>query len=94
MAVKADQLKGACEKKLNIRFRSGKELNGWVLIDKMRVCRVTVSKGNGDLPPKTHRRIASSLFLSDSQLTNFVKCTVSGSDVISIIRQHLEGLER
>ena len=75
----------AFENKNEVQFRSGKELNGWILHEGKGIARITVSKGNKDIPMGTHCSMARSLGITTSQLTKYVQCKIKGSELIEII---------
>ncbi len=75
----------AFETKNGVQFRSGKELNGWIYHDGMRIARITVSKGNKDIPKGTHRSMARSLGISETQLTEYVQCKIKGTKLVDLI---------
>lgn len=79
------QVYTACKNKLDINFRDGGELNGWLYKDDRRVCRITVPKGRKEPSPKTLRKMASSLLLTLDEFGKLVGCTLSGPKAKDLI---------
>jgi hypothetical protein len=63
-----------CETKLNIKFRTKKECNGWYIYDDKKVTRITVPQGRKVLPPKTYKAMAFQLKLSVDEFDDFLDC--------------------
>ena len=77
------------ENKLEIVFRSGKELNGWYYINGKKVLRVTIPKGHGgtNLSPRVALRIMNNLKTNREEFGNLYECPMSGRDYEEKIRQ-------
>ncbi|HXK48855.1 MAG TPA: hypothetical protein PKW56_00150 [Clostridiales bacterium] len=78
-------VKKRCENKLDIEFRSSKEFNGWYKYDNKKICRITVSKGRKDLPPKTYQSIAEQLKLSIDNFDRFMDCPLKKDEYDKIL---------
>lgn len=70
-------VKDVCEKKLGIVFRSGGELNGWVVADGRKIARLTVPKGKKPIPPKTYQSMAKQLRLATKDFDRLLDCPLS-----------------
>ncbi len=77
----------AVSKKAGVRFRSGSEQTGPVVLDGKRVFNVTVPKGRGDLTPGTQNAIRDQLKLSRDDFTRLVDCTMTGTDYMNLLRE-------
>lgn len=68
-------VKGKCENKLNIEFRtSGKEFNGWFRKGDIKICRITVPKGRKAIGRGLYHSMATQLFLTNSQFDDLLDC--------------------
>lgn len=76
--------------KLDLRFRSGKERNGWYELDGKKILRVTMPKGRGAIPPGTLNSIRDQTFLSRNDFADLIRCPLSGSDYARIIREKID----
>lgn len=83
-------VKRCCENKLEINFRSGKELNGWFLLNGKKACRITVPKGRKSIPPKTYKSIANQLKLTIEELNLLLKCNLTKINYQEIILERSE----
>lgn len=88
------QVTRALERKVGLRFRSGRERVAWyVLEDKILFTVHVPKKHRGDLPAGTAAGIRNDLKLTTSQFRQLVACPISGTDYERIIRQKItEGL--
>lgn len=75
----------AFEKKTEVIFREGKELNGWIQHDGKNIARITIQKANRDIPKGTLHSIAKGLHIDDYTLCEFVGCRIKGPELIQII---------
>ena len=86
-------VKRCCEKKLEIEFRSGKEFNGWFILNGLKVARITVPKGKKPIPPKTYQSMASQLKISVQDFDDLLECPLKREGYEKIIATKLdEGL--
>lgn len=69
-----NRVKTVCENKLDIEFRSGKEYNGWFLLDGRKSKRITVPKGRKPIPPKTYKSMAKQLGLDIDNFDELLEC--------------------
>lgn len=65
------------EKKLHIEFRSGKEFNGWFLLNGKKSKRLTVPKGRKGIPPKTYKSMATQLGITVADFDLLLECPLS-----------------
>lgn len=79
------KVKSVCEKKLEIKFRNGKESNGWFLLDGIKTKRITVPKGRKPIPPKTYKTMAGQLGLSVDEFDSLLECPLKLKGYIEII---------
>jgi hypothetical protein len=79
------RVKSVCENKLEIKFRNGKEFNGWFWLDGIRTKRITVPKGRKPIPPKTYKSMASQLGLSVDEFDSLLECPLKLKGYIEII---------
>ncbi len=79
------QTRRAFENKATVKFRDGKELNGWIVDDNTRIARVTISKSNKDIPKGTLSNMAKYLYIDVQTLCEFVNCTINGPELIRTI---------
>ena len=80
-------VKRTCERKLAITFRTtGKEYNGWFLLDGRKAVRITVAKGRKFIPPKTYGQMARQLKLPVRDFDKLLDCPIK--------RQHYEHILR
>jgi len=75
----------AFEKKKNVTFRSGKELNCWIINEGQRIGRVTIQKANREIPQGTLRAMSKVLDIDVATLCEFIKCTIKGPELIDTI---------
>ena len=74
-------------KKLNIKLRTGKERNGWYMLDGNPVFRVTIPHGNGYIPPGTVNEIIKETKLDKQQFRDLINCPLKSKDYERIIRE-------
>jgi hypothetical protein len=79
-------VKNRCENKLGIQFRSGKELNGWYVLDGRRAARITVPYGRKPIPPKTYKSMARQLGLDVDQFDRLLECPLREPEYGNILR--------
>lgn len=84
-SYKTNDVKRVCENKLDIQFRSGKEFNGWYILDGVKTCRITVPKGKKDLKPGTYRSMAKQLKLSIDEFDLLLDCPLKKSEYETIL---------
>jgi len=65
------------EKKLHIEFRSGKEFNGWFLLNNKKSKRLTVPKGRKGIPPKTYKSMATQLGITVADFDLLLECPLT-----------------
>ena len=73
----------------NGHWKTGKERNAPIVIDDMEVSHVTIpnEKGGGkDMAPKTCNSIRKQLLLTRDEFTDFVKCPMSRTGYIEVIK--------
>ncbi len=80
-------VKTCCENKLEISFRSGKELNGWFKFEGKKACRITVPKGRKSIPSKTYKSMANQLKLTLEEFDNLLKCDLTKKGYQEIIAE-------
>ena len=80
-------VKYTCENKLQVRFRKGKEFNGWFWLDGKKAKRVTIPKGRKPIPPKTYKSMARQLGLNTSQFDDLLECPLDKEGYEQILRQ-------
>ena len=79
-------VKNVCERKLSIQFRKGKECNGWVTFNGIRISRITVPKGRKYIPPKTYKNMANQLSLTTSEFDKLLECPLTTDLYIKLLR--------
>jgi hypothetical protein len=84
---RCNDVKRVCENKLHIPFRSGKELNGWFVLEGKKTARITVPKGRKDIPPGTYRSMARQLFLTVAQFDELLDCPMNLKKYVKIITE-------
>ena len=70
-------VKKTCENKLGIKFKSGKEFNGWYWLKNRKVVRITVMKGKKFIKPKTYKSMAKRLKLEVEEFDELLECPLS-----------------
>jgi len=78
-------VKRRCENKLRIKFRKGKEFNGWFILNNLKIARVTIPKGKKPIPPKTYKSMAQQLKLSIEQFDNLLECPLGYEEYVALI---------
>jgi len=84
---KKNKVKGSLEKKLNINFGGGKELNGWFYYKKQKILRVTIPKGRDELKIGTQNSIRNKLRLSSNDFDDLINCPLRLEDYINILKE-------
>lgn len=79
-------VKKICENKLGIEFRSGKEYNGWFLLDEKKVARISVPKGRKPIPRKTYKSMAMQLKLLVNEFDDLLECPIDKEKYEEILR--------
>ena len=79
-------VKTICENKLDIEFRSGKEYNGWFLLDDQKVARITVPKGRKPIPRKTYISMAIQLKLLVDEFDDLLECPIDKEKYEQILK--------
>ena len=79
-------VKKRCEDKLDIKFRSGSEFNGWFWLDGKRAARVTVPKGRKPVPRGTYSSMAKQLKISVHDFDEFMDCPLTLEKYIKILK--------
>lgn len=87
MTFKKKKLANALKKKLGLRFRKGKEQNGWYELDGKQILLVTMPHGAGDIPIGTANAIRNQVRLNKKQFANLVNCPLKSKGYEEIIRQ-------
>ncbi len=70
--------------KFNFETKQTHHLIAWLTVDGKRVVRTRRSNTQGDLP--AYRSIRQQLHLTDKQLTEAIKCTLSRDAYLEILR--------
>lgn len=86
---RTQDIKKVCEKKLNIKFKSGKEFNGWFFLDKKKAARITVPKGRKFIPRKTYKRMADQLKLKVYEFDELLECPLKLKLYERILRERV-----
>lgn len=90
MKFSTADVKRRCEKKLDIEFRSGKEFNGWFILNGLKVARLTVPKGKKPIPPKTYQSMASQLKIAVTEFDELLECPLGREEYEEIIKAKLD----
>ena len=90
MKFSTADVKRCCEKKLDIEFRSGKEFNGWFILNGLKVARLTVPKGKKPIPPKTYQSMASQLKIAVTEFDELLECPLGREEYEEIIKAKLD----
>ncbi len=85
----SDNVVKICKRKLKISFRCNKEYNGWYMIGKRRVARITIPKGKKNISPGLYKGMAEDLLLSTSEFDNLMSCPLSGDGYKKIVQKRL-----
>lgn len=80
-------VKTVCEKKLEVKFRDGKEFNGWVEYMGKKIARVTVPHGRKPIPPKTYKSMAGQLKMTVDEFDLLLDCPLKQEDFLEILRR-------
>lgn len=83
--ITAAKTRKAFETKNQVEFRTGKEPTGWIQNEGKKISRISIPKGNKDIPKGTLQNMAKYLSVSVDQLTDYVECKINGPDLIQII---------
>lgn len=83
-------VKTICERKLGIEFRSGKEYNGWFILDNKKTARITVAKGRKPIPRKTYKSMAMQLKLLVNEFDDLLECPIDKEKYLEILRSKLQ----
>ena len=78
-------VKQALESKLAMDFGDGKELNAWFIHEGVKITRVTIPKGRGELVTKTQESIRKKLRLSQADFQDLLSCPLRLEGFIEII---------
>ncbi len=81
-----NDVKSKCESKLKIKFRKGKELNGWFVLEGKKTARITIPKGRKPIPPKTYKSMALQLKLSITEFDDLLECPLTLREYVTIIK--------
>ncbi|MEA2061732.1 MAG: hypothetical protein U9P10_14775 [Thermodesulfobacteriota bacterium] len=73
------------EKKLHIKFKSGKEFNGWFKLNGIKTKRITIPKGRKNIPRGTYSTMARQLGLSVSDFDLLLECPLTKEKYEKII---------
>jgi len=79
------EIKRCCEKKLDVTFRDGRELNGWVEINGKKFARITVPKGRKEIPKGTYGSMARQLKISNKEFDELLECTLVRKEYEKIV---------
>ena len=82
-----NDVRSKCESKLKIKFRKGKELNGWFFLDGKKTARITIPKGRKPIPPKTYKSMAVQLKLSTIEFDNLLECPLTLKKYKEILKE-------
>jgi len=82
-------VKRTCENKLKIKFRRGKEFNGWFYLDGKKSRRITVPKGRDSIPKGTYNNMAKQLSLKIEEFDDLLDCPLDHSKYVSILLTRL-----
>lgn len=74
-----EKIKSVCENKLNIKFRKGKEFNGWFCINGKKTHRITVQKKkkSKEIATKTYSSMANQLKLNTDEFNELIGCNIT-----------------
>ena len=86
MQFHTNNVRSACEKKLDITFKSGKEFNGWYKFEDKKIARITIPKGHKPIPPKTYKSMACQLKMTVNEFDDFLECTLRHPQYIQILK--------
>jgi hypothetical protein len=84
-----NDVRKCCERKLEITFRHGKELNGWFRLGGRKAARITVPKGRKNIPPKTYKSMADQLRLSVQEFDELLECTLMRAGYEVLLKKYL-----
>lgn len=84
---KKNKVKSSLEKKLNINFAGGKELNGWLYYKKQKILRITIPKGRDELKIGTQNSIRNKLRLNSNDFDDLINCPLRLEDYINILKE-------
>lgn len=76
-----------CENKLNMDYRSGKELN-FKLNHKGNFVRITVPKGRKNIPKGTYSSMARQLQLTVSEFDQLLECPLTKEEYLKKLEQN------
>lgn len=74
-----------CEEKGAVKFRDGKERNGWVKINGVNATRVTVPKGRSEVTKGTLGSIKRQLLLDANELSRFLDCPMTKAEYLKLV---------
>ncbi|HEY3347580.1 MAG TPA: hypothetical protein VGK71_08165 [Nitrospirota bacterium] len=77
---KKQDVEGAIIRKCKTEFRDGSERNAWYEYNGIKILRVTIPKGRGDITPGTLSSIKNQLKLTREEFDKFIKCTFTATD--------------
>ena len=86
-----EKIKNACLYKLEIKFRKGKEFNGWFKVDEKKLCRITIpkKKSRKDIATPTYKSMAIQLHLDVDEFNNLVDCTISKDEFTKMLLERI-----
>ena len=81
------KIKRSCENKLGIKFRPSrsKEINGWFMINKTKITRITIPKGRRRVGKGLFNVMAKQLKLSKQQFRDLIDCPLTRRDYEEIL---------
>lgn len=82
-------VKACCQKKLNIAFREGGELNGWFKLENKKIARITIPKGRKSISPKTYKSMAMQLRLTVEQFDDLLECPLNKQNYEDILKKFI-----
>jgi len=81
-------VKKCCQNKLSIEFRTkGKEFNGWVKINDLKLARITVPKGRKPIGKGLYHSMALQLKLSTGEFDELLECPLIENGYKRILRE-------
>jgi hypothetical protein len=77
----------ALENKLEISFHTGKERNGWYMLDGRKVLRFTIPHEHGTWGKGTMHDIVRKSMLDKDEFRDLVSCPMTSGDYEALIRE-------
>ena len=73
-----------------LKDRKGKELNGWITLNDLKVARITVSHGRKFITRKVYKSMANQLRLSVKEFDDLLECPLDRKKYEAILRIKLK----